>query len=367
MTLLFSGDSPRLQPGRCLNRRHAGAGRTRCVDACPVQAIALEHTTPQLDATQCVRCGLCAHVCPTDVFAPAIDYEKTLRSVVAELPVAPIALICAAHPTPDVSTAPVNGIVQHRRCLAALSVADLLELSAGGERPLWLDDTPCFSCPIGAARSVLMHTVEAVRTLLQASGRPSAVHLHSEQPSDEASPHSLPCIDGAHSPIGRRAFFRRLLPKQETTPAAEMVDDLLQRGAPLSMRLPQQTPPGHLRLLSALHALQPPENAGVPTAHMPFGSVAIDPARCSACGLCARFCPTGALHLSTDKTHFDLTFRAAQCICLPDLRGCLPRRCRAHARHNAAFPAARRYASTASSRRPCTLHRLWRLGGGANR
>jgi len=40
MTLLFPGEPPALQRGRCLNRRHAGAGCTRCIDACLVQAIA---------------------------------------------------------------------------------------------------------------------------------------------------------------------------------------------------------------------------------------------------------------------------------------------------------------------------------------
>jgi ferredoxin len=41
--------------GRCLNRRHAGAQCTRCVDGCPVQAIALFGVTPQPER----RC-LCA-------------------------------------------------------------------------------------------------------------------------------------------------------------------------------------------------------------------------------------------------------------------------------------------------------------------
>ncbi|MBO9394399.1 4Fe-4S dicluster domain-containing protein [Caldilinea sp.] len=314
MTLLFSGEPPALHPGRCLNRRHAGAGCTRCIDACPAQAIALENNTPQLNAASCVHCGICTHICPTQAFIPTVDYEKALRSVVTELPNTPIALICAVHPTPDISTLNVSVIVQHRRCLAALSIADLLELSAGGARPLWLDDMPCLDCPIGAVRSVLIRTVEAVCALLRASGRPPAVHLHSEQPSSNKTPQPLPRIDSAQPLISRRALFRRLLPKKETDVAAEMVDDLFQRGAPLSMRLPQQTPPGHLRLLSTLQTLNPPENAVVPTAHMPFAAVEVDAARCSGCELCARFCPTGALHFLTEEAHFELAFQATKCI-----------------------------------------------------
>lgn len=234
MTLPFPGEPPALHSGRCLHRRHAGAGCTRCIDACPVQAIALENNTPQLNAASCVHCGICTHVCPTQAFIPTVDYEKTLHAVVTELPTDPIALICAAHPMPDASAADVSVIVQHRRCLAALSIVDLLELSAGGTRPLWLDDTPCLDCPTGAARSILMHTVEAVRILLHASGRPPAIYLHSKQSSsDKTLPHPLLRIDGAQPLISWRALFRRLLPKKETNVAHEMMEDLLQRGAPL--------------------------------------------------------------------------------------------------------------------------------------
>lgn len=315
MDLLFAGAAPDLLPGRCLNRRHAGAGCTRCVAGCPAQAITLDGVTPHLDEAACVRCGVCTSLCPTDSFVPATDYEKPLRATVANLPAAPTALLCPVHPTPDVTAANVSAAVQHRRCLAALAAADLLELSAGGKRPLWLDDSPCAACPIGAAQATLARTVDAARTLLHTAGCPPALLLHSERPpAADARPRRVPLYDGAQPAISRRALLTRLRPAAPDEPAEPVLDDLLQRGAPLSARLPQQTPASRRRLLAVLNALGAAADSELPTQHTPFGAITIDAERCSGCSLCARFCPTGALHFTAKRERFALTFQPASCI-----------------------------------------------------
>jgi Fe-S-cluster-containing hydrogenase component 2 len=315
MEPLFAGAAPDLHPGRCLNRRHAGAGCTRCVDGCPVHAIILDGVTPQLDTEACVRCALCVPTCPTDCFVPAIDYERKLCETVAALPPAPIALVCAAHPAPAQSAAKVEAVVQHRRCLAALAAADLLEMSAGGARPLWLDDSPCTACPIGAAQAALARTVAAARTLLHASGHSPAILLHSERPSaPDAKARRAPLYDGAQPAMTRRALFMRLRPQSNHTDDEPPLDDLVQRGAPLSARLPQQTPASRRRLLTPLTSWQSATDGELPAARTPFGAVELDAARCSACGLCARFCPTGALQFASSDEQFTLSFHAAACI-----------------------------------------------------
>ncbi|MFN3981283.1 MAG: 4Fe-4S dicluster domain-containing protein [Caldilinea sp.] len=314
MERCFAGAAPTLQPGRCLNRRHVGANCTRCVDGCPAQAVTLNGATPTLDETTCVHCGVCTAICPTDSFVPTVDYEKTLRATVANLPAAPTALVCPVHPTPDATTVAVNAIVQHRRCLAALDVADWLELSASGTRPLWIDDSPCADCPIGAAQATLKRTVEAARTLLHAAGRPPALLLHSEQPpAADAKLRHASLYDGAQPAISRRALFTRLRPGQSKQ-EEPVLDDLLNRGAPLSARLPQQTPASRRRLLAALAALPTAATTEFVTQRTPFGVVDVDADHCSGCGLCARFCPTGALHFNVETAHFGLTFQPAACI-----------------------------------------------------
>ena len=320
MDLLFAGAHPTLHPGRCLNHRHAGAHCTACVDACPAQAIALDGATPHLDTDACVRCGVCAAICPTDSFVAPIDYAKKLCETVANLPQGPIALVCAVHPAPDVTTANITAakelvVVQHRRCLAALSVAHLLDLSAGGRRSLWLDDSPCAACPIGAAQQTLAHTVDAARTVLHSSGLPSALLLHSERPpTADVQPRRVTLHDGAQPAISRRALLAFLRPQRPAAQGTPFAHNLLQAGAPLSERLPQATPPSRRRLLTVMGALPATEAGELTTAGTPFGAVQVDGARCSGCGLCARFCPTGALHLTQADDRFALTFQPAVCI-----------------------------------------------------
>jgi ferredoxin len=285
------------------------------VDACPVQALTLTGNQPQLAPAACVRCGLCTPTCPTDVFSPPLPYAGKLRATVAQLPQEPTALVCAAHPTPSLTAANVSAIVQHRQCLAALAPADLLELSAGGRRPLWLDDAPCATCPIGAAQQMLQRTVATTRAWLHAAGRPPALLLHSERPPRADAPSQRrPLFDGAQPTLSRRAFLIQRQPGSSHAAPEPAVTDWLERGAPLSTRLPQALPASRQSLLAALAATAAATAGALPAATIPFTAVQVDPDRCSACGLCARFCPTGALHFTAEAAAFALALQPAACV-----------------------------------------------------
>lgn len=322
----FEGQPVSLQPDQCLNGRHKEAGCHRCADACPTQAITLHpHNDrsphgpllPRLDDEVCVRCGLCLHACPADVFSQAGPPEVKLAQTIANLPDAPLALVCSQHPDPAVTAAPVAAVVRHQRCLAALSLSHLIDLSHNGQRELWLDDTPCAGCPIGPVQPFIAHTTAAANRLLQAFGRPPTIHTHLSQPDllvAEAGP--KPLLAGNQPKLSRRGLFNAL--RKVTQSAEPQTDSSSSPSAsepvPVSQRLPHHLPASRQWLHQQLAHLGEPAEQPVETAGLPFANIAIDANTCSACRLCARFCPTEALDFVVAADRFGISFKPGLCI-----------------------------------------------------
>jgi ferredoxin len=263
-------------------------------------------------------CGICLHTCPTEVFEQQGAPEVTLIRVGEQLPSQPLALVCPLHSAPEYTAAPVAAIVQHRRCLAALSPVNLLQLSQLGERPLWLDDSECADCPISGGRATLAASAAVTCTLLHAYGQPPAVHLLSEQPDAQVQPpQRRPLFDGGQPKLSRRGIFEYLRiravegARSKVLPAA---DAAALRTVPVTQRLSQRVPASRQRLLELLASLAPAPEQTVPADEIPFASLQVDVTRCSGCGLCARFCPTGALDFAIDEKAFRLQFQPAICL-----------------------------------------------------
>lgn len=300
----FGGHIPTCHSALCLNQRHRGADCRRCVDSCPTGAIRLEGVHPSLDETGCVQCGGCAVACPTDVFSQTSPPEPTLAQTLAVLPAhARLALVCPRHPTPSHTPSPVDAVVRHARCLAALSLPFLLELSRQGERSLWLDDSPCAACPFAACHALLVESVAGANALLAACGRNQTLQLatvHGQSAVTEAD--QRPVLDGMRPQLSRRSFFVSLRRMGEERVERALLEDpppMLRPAVEMDKRLPRRLPASHRRLLAWLAALNASEvgegQAQIGLENLPFAAVEVDGQACSACGLCARFCPTGAL------------------------------------------------------------------------
>jgi ferredoxin len=300
----FGGHSPDCNAGLCLNQRHRGAGCRRCVDGCPTGAIRLEGSRPLLDESLCVQCGGCLVICPTDVFSQISPPEPTLAQTLAYLPPdAPLALVCPRHSSPRQSRAPVEAVVRHARCLAALSLPLLLELSRQSQRTLWLDDSPCADCSFVLCHTLLAESVAGTNTLLAACGHSPALRLTTLHGQD-VPPAGVerPLLDGMRPQLSRRGFFaslRQMGEERMERALREEPSPMLRPGVEIEKRLPQRLPESRRQLLAWLAVLGPSSaidpQVQVSLDNLPFAAVEVDSESCSACGLCARFCPTGAL------------------------------------------------------------------------
>jgi ferredoxin len=74
-------------------------------------------------------------------------------------------------------------------------------------------------------------------------------------------------------------------------------------------------PPARSRLLAQLQTLPPAvTDTYAATQSLPFANLAINPAICTGCGLCSRFCPTGALAFSARNGAFQINFAPSACV-----------------------------------------------------
>ncbi|MCS6843279.1 MAG: 4Fe-4S dicluster domain-containing protein [Caldilineales bacterium] len=301
----------------CLNHRYRHAGCQRCVSACPAQAIGLRAGLPVLDPQACVHCGACLAACPTGAFSQRVDPEALLVQRSQAFGRDRLAVACPLHPDPAASRAPVDRVLRHARCLASLDVDCLLALTHDGQRDLWLEDSACAACPIGLAHRQIVVTAEAANALLAGFGQPGRVHC--------AAAADAEAIAAGRAEEGKRVLRRRRLPVVQAAPESLARRELFARLRPPEADLAGQ-PKARRRLQHRLRAWSPPPDptASVRAAAVPFADVRVDPARCTACGLCAALCPTAALCLRfhglqreekpKGGERWDLVFQPAACI-----------------------------------------------------
>ncbi len=298
--------APTLLAERCLNAVNQMAGCLRCATACPAPgAIRLLGGLPVLDEAACARCGVCLHVCPTDAYDGPDWPEEGLARAVAAAPVAAVALVCHLHPTPGETTTSAAAVVQAKRCLASLSPARLLALADG--RDLWLDDSPCAGCEIGAAAATLAQSAAMAEALRSAGQRPGSVRLTSA--ASPAPRRRANVLDAGSPPVTRRALVTGLVTRVRATleaPAAVARSPVARAG--------RQLPAERRRLLDALAGWSSTLDSAREVSGPDLATVRVDDRTCSACGVCDRACPTGALRFEATDGAFQLDLVAAACV-----------------------------------------------------
>lgn len=261
---------------------------------------------PALDESACARCGACLHGCPTEVFSQSVPQEARLVKSADALPEQVIAVVCPLHPAPDRSVAPGAIVLRHTRCLVGLGCADLLALAQDGRRTVWLDDAPCANCPLAVNQAEIARHAHEASALLSAAGKPVAVRCASTLSAPTARPAARPVVDGSQPRVTRRGLLRAFLPPATEAPGPDEPPE----PEPTRWSHGKRFPPQRRALLRRLRRWTARDADAV----APFPSVRIDEGRCSACELCARFCPTDALHFTTDGDGFSLAFEAARCV-----------------------------------------------------
>jgi ferredoxin len=298
-----------VDPAKCLHSRDRFATCTACVQACPVQALSLQttagETTILLHAETCVNCGLCPLLCPVGAFDVPDSAAKLLAHVSQQEKRGIVELACALHPQPEIGPPQSETVLCTTNCLAALGPAALMSLFALGVGHLLLRLDVCHACPLGKAQEEISKTAAQVNSLMP-PGSDRASPLTILQATSEGWP-ARPVARVNAPPKSRRDFFRSLVNPQEHSPA---VRQLMLEEAPPEDKYP---PRERRRLRLALAMIPDDHLTHDPLQTLPSQMIAADE-NCTACGLCARSCPTGAMQFAVDEAdHFQLSFAVAAC------------------------------------------------------
>lgn len=265
---------------RCVRVKQKNATCELCVQRCPVNALRLNGRII-FDDTACVACGACLHICPLGAFN-GDDDTTDLTNCITRLNAQAVELVCALHPAPDKGANANASVIRTNTCLAALSASAFIRLlSQVSSITVRID--ACAECSIGRAQSSIIQTFDAVNKLL-----PERIIPIADKPGADAPVRTV--YDAKTPPVSRRDFFRALTGESIRTAASVLASEAA--STTTETNLPRE----RSRLINALKRVSP-NDQNVPTPFAGAVRLHVDD-QCTACGVCARVCPTKALNFT---------------------------------------------------------------------
>jgi Pyruvate/2-oxoacid:ferredoxin oxidoreductase delta subunit len=301
---------------QCTRVRHRRSTCSRCVDVCPADAISWEDGL-QVDWDKCTGCGLCAAVCPSgalDLQSPArAEILQQVERIAREQ--GSVTFVC---PRAQETGAAGQGCLSVH-CIGQLDESLLVGAVAYGAQPVWLVDGACESCPQAAGRAVAGAMAARSNQLLEAFGVAARIAFRSDFPRAAGSRSRSQADEQG---VSRRDLFKTMA--RETARIGAVSANTMQPDQAAQAetenvkgKLPSAVPDRRVQLLAALKRLgQPVDRGGSRTARTEedglFARFSLGD-KCTACQMCAFFCPTGALVKVEDQGRVGLAFRSALC------------------------------------------------------
>ncbi len=309
---------------RCVRVRNRHASCRRCLDACPADALAIEGNRVAYAASLCTACGACTAVCPTEALLPLEPAEAALREAcdrAAARADGTVAIACARIASKHGGDPDKYAEVP---CLGRVDESLMLQAAASGASRLVLVDGDCPTCRYGPCGRLAAEAAEDAAAIIAACASGFPIERMTGFPPELA----LEAPEGRFG-TDRRGFFSETAAavKETTLTAARTTLNQKLGGAAaeegLGQRLrvgsrgslPQYPMARRDAALDAIDALGLP--AGDSVGKRLFGSVAVDTSLCNGCGMCATFCPAGALRRvdgPDGKTLAALEFLASDCV-----------------------------------------------------
>lgn len=280
-----------LSPARCVRALSVNSLCSHCSDVCPTNAIALTGQLPSINQSFCVGCAGCVAVCPSEALA-LDDFNPTefFFSFASE----------------------EGNLVSCQKnipCIAALSSEHLISLCSL-KKGLVLDIGHCNNCEIGhKVLEVMEERLNSANYLLE------AIEVENRVVCEKIAFSS----GETNEPKERRDFFKTFhlrgiakarhdFEKEVQSSTDEFVEMSIDSSHTQELRTKKITDRRKLFFTALKRVEKPSQFHVVDGAMISFTSQKImDEAKCTACQMCYRVCPTAALtsDMRNSKIDFD--------------------------------------------------------------
>lgn len=291
-----------LDSKQCLHAQDQFSSCQACFGVCPVAAIQ-PGKPPVLDIEKCEGCLACLPICPVDAYN-ADDGVQALLTCAARIETNRIELLCEKNPNGDQGCSSDAIGVQVRGCLAGLGVGVLLALAAMGMESILVRTDACLECNWGMLHLQIEKQVIQAREFLGAWNRTNIIESITIIPEI----HTRPFWNAHNPPLSRRDLFR-LASRQGQVAIARSIEQ---------KKTGSNHTPGRdrRRLVNAVEHLSLVKMDADPRLTSDYYATISVSDSCTACGVCARACPTNALHFLSDEKNktYQLSISSQYCI-----------------------------------------------------
>ena len=305
------GSGVSVSPGLCQKVRFRKSTCRRCVEICPENAISLD-PGPQI-SDLCSGCGLCVRACPTEVFESDLYPDGYLLDRVRSLLDShegtgdgrKLSIYCRRAEKPSAGAVGVP-------CLGIIGENVLFGAALAGFEEVVLIRGSCESCHLKPAEHLLRSSIRRARGLATGTGLGEVSLTTVEREKERLAP------------VGRREMVKSMATRVRTS--ARTITS--KEGTSVRERVPTAPglkrdggaggSPGRMLLRSLLRGRR--WEGAHPVAYdreLPWARLRIDEDPCTACGICAAVCPTGAIHIAREGESHILSFTPSACINCP--------------------------------------------------
>ena len=317
-TIINNNQYVLIEASLCTRFRTPKSDCSICADLCPMSAISISENGAEIKG-ECIGCGVCSAACPNGAFMVKERNDKKIIQEIGSKPTGPEARIFRI--SCERGDASSDLIVS---CLGRLTDVLLLEPIRMGASKIEIVQPSCSECPSVKAASHLNGIIQRTLYLYDMLGIERDRIYKKEIPLQGL-------IKMPEKTVSRRELFGAIRKNAMGVAAASIPDfENNEKGTAKEFRDVIQQRPENLKRTLLLESLRnfSQENGMLKAVYVNANDAILAEievtSECTACGVCAALCPTGAITQAQTEDLFSLSFNPHLCTnCQVCVKACM--------------------------------------------